>query len=165
MSRCALTRPHPWLVRLGRDERGAAYVETLITLPVVLVFFLAVFQFGYLCTADLIVQRAAEAAARAAVVFLPDDPVFYADNSASGREAYVAEAARRVLYASNMIDRSSLKVSISGARSGTSTLTTRVDTAFDCSIFLVQLVCGLDRKVNLSAEAKLPYQQPGVLAP
>jgi Flp pilus assembly protein TadG len=151
--------------RAVHDERGAAYTETLITLPVVLVFFLGLFQLGYVCTADLIVQRAAGAAVRAAVVFLPDDPSFYLDTLPSTREAYVKEAARRVLLASPMFDPSALRVSVMGTRSGTSTITTQVKTAFDCSTFLVQFLCGADRRVALEAEARLPYQQPGASAP
>jgi Flp pilus assembly protein TadG len=151
--------------RVVRDERGAAYTETLIALPVVLVFFLGLFQLGYVCTADLIVQRAAGAAVRAAVVFLPDDPSFYADNLPTTREAYVKEAARRVLLASPMFDPGALSVSILGTRSGISTITTRVKTAFDCSTFLVKFLCGADHHVTLEAEARLPYQQPGATAP
>jgi Flp pilus assembly protein TadG len=149
--------------RLLDDERGAAFVETLITLPVVLTFFLGLFMFGYLCTADLIVQRAAGAAARAAVVFLPDDPAFYTQGHA--REAYVKEAARRVLLASTALDPGALSVSISGDRRGSSTITTTVHTAFDCAPFIVGLFCGLDRKVALEASARLPYQEPGAVSP
>lgn len=62
---------------LGRETRGAVFVEQLIAFGPVLVFGLAVWQLIELCVGDLVVRRAAAAAARAAVVVLPDDPYFY----------------------------------------------------------------------------------------
>ena len=64
---------------LWRDARGAVFVEQLIAFLPVMFFFLAAWQLMELCAGDLLVKRAASAAARAAVVVLPDDPMFYGD--------------------------------------------------------------------------------------
>lgn len=142
-----------------RDERGATYVETLIAFPVVLIVSLAIYQFAYVCAAHLIVKRAASAAARAAIVFLSDDPAYYPDASAETRQAYVAEAARRVLLASAHFVPGSLRVDVSGQRGVFTPLTATVHTRFNCAVFMVRSLCGLDAELPLSARATLPYQQ------
>jgi hypothetical protein len=63
---------------LRSDERGVIFVECLIAYLPCLLFALAVWQLVELCAGQLVVQRAANAAARAAVVTLPDNPKLYA---------------------------------------------------------------------------------------
>src|SRR6188768_1377485 len=59
------------------NERGAVFVEKLIVyLPLLLTFFLG-WELAELGAASIMVQRACAAAGRAAMVVLPDDPVFY----------------------------------------------------------------------------------------
>lgn len=62
---------------LLRDEGGAAYAETLIAFPIVLMVALCVLQLALLYVAQLAVRHAATRAARAAVVVLPDHPDRY----------------------------------------------------------------------------------------
>jgi Flp pilus assembly protein TadG len=138
------------------DERGAATTETLIVFPVVLFFFLALFQLGYLCTAHLIVQRAASAAARAAMVYLADHPSYYPDPEA--RAGYVKEAARRVLMASEQFVPGGLSVTLSGERKLGSPMLATVQAKYDCAVFLVGLLCGADMQLTLKASCSLPYQ-------
>jgi Flp pilus assembly protein TadG len=156
--------PRPARPTLGvgvlRDERGAAYAETLVTLPLILVLFLALYQYVYVCAADLIMERAAAAAVRAAIVFLPDSPLYYDDPSPETRQQLVAQAARLVLMASKNFDTSSVRVNLSGDRSAAfGPMKASVEALYDCSVFLVEGFCGADRKVLLRAEATLPHQR------
>ena len=138
-----------------RDQRGAAYVEWLIALPVLWVAFLGSYMFSYVCAADLIVERAASAAARAASVFMADHSSFY--QNAGERELFVRAAAQRVAVASPTLDPGSVAVAVTGTRGGFSMLTTRVQATFDCTPFLVGFLCGPDFDVDLTAEASMPY--------
>lgn len=65
------------LRRCAGDVRGAVFVEQIIAFLPVIFFSLAVWQLIELCVGHLVVQRAASAAARAAIVVLPDDGTFY----------------------------------------------------------------------------------------
>lgn len=67
------------LERLQRDTRGAVYVEFLVAIMPVLIFFFGLLQLALIYTAQLVVQHAAARAARAAVVVLDDDPQNYQD--------------------------------------------------------------------------------------
>src|SRR5688572_19743546 len=59
------------------DVRGAVFVEKLIVyLPLLASFFLA-WELAEVSAANLVVQRDSAAAGRAAMVVLPDDPLFY----------------------------------------------------------------------------------------
>src|SRR5690606_4663741 len=53
------------------------YVEFLLVFPPLFLFFLIILQAALLRASDLGVTHAASAAARSAVVVLPDDPHFY----------------------------------------------------------------------------------------
>lgn len=145
------------ITRVLRDQRGAAATETLIAFPVVLFFFLGLFQIGYLCTAHLIVQRAASAAARAAMVYLPDHPGYY-QGGAAQQAGYVKEAARRVLMASAQFVQGGLQVELSGDRSIGSPLRATVHARYDCAVFLVGHLCGASQQTTLHASAVFPYQ-------
>ena len=57
-----------------RRTRGAIYVEVLVAIIPVLVFFFGLLQLAMLYSAKLIVRHAAWRAARSAVVILDDDP-------------------------------------------------------------------------------------------
>jgi hypothetical protein len=63
---------------LLENERGAAtYVQFLVVMMPLLVFILGIVQLAQLYIGRLTVVRAAEAAGRAAIVTLDDDPAFY----------------------------------------------------------------------------------------
>ncbi len=55
------------------NRRGIVQVEFLIVIVPLLTFLLCLIQFGLLCGAKVLVAHAAQQAARAAVVVLPDD--------------------------------------------------------------------------------------------
>jgi hypothetical protein len=65
------------MTSLATDRRGATYVEFLVVVVPFVMFVLCVFQAALLEFADLVVGRAASAAARSAVVVLDDDPRQY----------------------------------------------------------------------------------------
>ncbi len=60
-----------------RSTRGAVYVELLIVLIPLILFILALIQTALMYVGKEVVQRAANTAARAAVVVLDDDPKYY----------------------------------------------------------------------------------------
>jgi len=62
-----------------RRTRGAIYVEVLVAIIPVLVFFFGLLQLAMLYSAKLIVRHAAWRAARSAVVILDDDPKRFND--------------------------------------------------------------------------------------
>jgi Flp pilus assembly protein TadG len=143
------------LASLADDQRGAAFVESLIAFPVIFVGFLGLYQLSFVYAADLIMERAASAAARAAIVFLPEHGLGPGDGGAPA-QAYVTEAARRVLLSSPVFDTRTLKVSVTGDRAGFSPVSVAVEASMDCRG--LTLLCGLDGKVALASEASLPIQ-------
>jgi hypothetical protein len=60
-----------------RQSSGAVYVEVLLTILPVLVFFFGLLQLALLYTGRLVVRHAAQRAARSAVVVLEDDPKLF----------------------------------------------------------------------------------------
>jgi hypothetical protein len=59
------------------DERGAAYVEFLLAFVPLFLFFVGMIQMAVLYAASLLVEHAADRAARAAATMLDDDPRYY----------------------------------------------------------------------------------------
>lgn len=64
--------------RLCSDQSGVVFLELLICIIPMWTFFLCLVQLALIAHASLIVQHAADSAARSAVVILPDDPDEYA---------------------------------------------------------------------------------------
>jgi hypothetical protein len=62
---------------LRRDERGAVYVEFLLSFPPLFLLFMAICQLSLVATAELVVQHSATRAARSAIVVLEEDPQRY----------------------------------------------------------------------------------------
>lgn len=62
---------------IRHDEAGAVYVEFLLAFIPLFFLFLGILQGALLYSANLVVRHAAQRAARAAVVVLPDDPEYY----------------------------------------------------------------------------------------
>jgi len=77
----------PLSLRRRRDTRGAIYVEVLVAIIPVMIFFFGLLQLAMFYSARLIVRHAAWRAVRTAVVVLDDDPERY-----EGQE-------RRMIYA------------------------------------------------------------------
>jgi Flp pilus assembly protein TadG len=102
-----------------KNERGVVYVETLIGFLPVFLFFFGTLQLIDLSMAHLVVEHAASAAARAAVVVLPDDGLFYGDYANDhvnqfngGRQQDVELAADIVLQANPRLQDSQTNVAI-----------------------------------------------------
>jgi Flp pilus assembly protein TadG len=145
--------------RLARDTRGAVFVEHAVVAVPVALLALCTWSAVELCAGDLLVRRAAGAAARAAVVVLPDDPAYYAgvpvDEFSGARQTEIELAAALVLAASSNFAEKP-RVEVSGAVLHQS-LSVTVSAPFRCIGGLLNVVCGGRGRV-LSAEASLPYQ-------
>ena len=59
------------------DRRGTVFFEFLVVFVPLWVFFLSLVQLALISHANLVVKHAADAAARSAIVVLPDDPNEY----------------------------------------------------------------------------------------
>lgn len=149
-------------MRVLRDTAGALFVEHLIAFLPVIYFFLATWQLMELYVADLIVQRAANAAVRAAVVVLPDDPnAFGRDggiNTYTGlRRQYVVAAAELILAAAATIE-DNVSVEVSGRFSEHNPITAEVRANFRCVASWVNIVCGGQPTRALVARSTHVYQ-------
>jgi Flp pilus assembly protein TadG len=143
---------------LRRDERGAVFVEKLIVyLPLLLAFFLS-WELSEVAAAKLVVQRASSAAGRAAVVVLPDDPVFYegeeTDSFDGRRREDVELAAGMVLSAIPQLS-SDFVVSLAGTPQKNDRLEVTVEATYECGA--VALICGADGTLSLSAVTSHTY--------
>jgi Flp pilus assembly protein TadG len=149
-------------MKLVRNTSGALFVEHLIAFLPVLYFFLATWQLIELFTTDLIVRRAANAAVRAAVVVLPDDPNSFGRdtgiNTYTGlRREYVQRAAELVLLAAGNIE-DNVTVELSGTFSEHNPITAEVTARFRCTASFVNIVCGGQPTRTLSARSTHAYQ-------
>lgn len=140
------------------DERGVVFVEKLIAyLPLLLVFF-AAWELAELSAAKLVVQRASAAAGRAAIVVLPDDPVFYEDEpvgSFDGRRREDIELAAAMVLSAIPRLRADFEVDVSEVPDGFGPLEVTVTASYDCG--LVSLVCGADDAIELTATSTHTY--------
>ena len=149
------------------DERGSTYLETLIALPILFISFITLFMFARLSVAHLIVQRAAAATARAAVVILPDDPEYYGVDGLATKDECIKEATRRVLAASPYFksDPASIELKLTGAKRAFEPLTVELKAHYDCGYFLGsnrffgRLLCGPERVGTIVSSSTLPYQE------
>jgi hypothetical protein len=73
----ALTRRLAAAQGIREDKRGVVFLEFLIAFVPLWTLFLAVVQLAFIAYADLLVKHSADAAARSAIVVLPDDPNEY----------------------------------------------------------------------------------------
>lgn len=148
-----------------RDQRGAVYLEMLISYLPVLLFFFGVLQLADVAAAHLIVERAAGAAVRAAVVVIPDDEVFYLGTELSPAErkrADIERAADMVLRAMHRLVHDGHNVELNRDMSIEherdhlrDPVTARVSVEYRC---FARLFCGWGGTLSLQAEATLPYQ-------
>ena len=147
--------------KLVRDQRGAVFVEQLIAYMPVMFFFMATWQLIDMCAAHLILQRAASAAARAAVVVLPDDPAFYdgvAKDTFAGKRKEDIELAAAMILAASPHFTSDFKVEVPSGLKGSAPLTATVKAKFFCFAGWVSLVCGPTGVRELSAKSIYAYQ-------
>ena len=144
---------------LSHDEHGAVFVEKLIVyLPVLLTFFLG-WELAELAAASLMVQRASAAAGRAAVVVLPDDPVFYAGEevgSFSGRRAEDIELAAGMVLSAHPAFSSDFEVDVSEPPETVGPIDVTVTAPYQCGP--VSVICGVDSAIELSATTRHTYQ-------
>ncbi len=147
-----------------RDRRGAIMLETLIAFLPLLFFFVGICQVADGYAHQLIVQRAASAAVRAAVVVLPDDPIHYKNvrphQYIGARKRAIDRAAEIILDASLTFRKSPHTIRVTGVRrpKGGDPITARVSARYTCILPLLGMFCGRRRHIQLNAEATLPYQ-------
>jgi hypothetical protein len=147
-----------------RDQRGSVMLETFIALVPVTLGFAWLCQISDLYMHELIVARAASAAARAAVVVLPDDGAHYSDPAnltlhrcVGARKAAIEAAARAVLRASSSFA-PELSLSVSGAERADGVITAHVAAQYACALRVWNPACGNARSRVLRASVSLPYQ-------
>lgn len=147
--------------RLAGDSRGVIFVEHLIAYLPVMFFFMATWQLIEMCAAHLILQRAASAAGRAAIVVLPDDPAYYdgvpKDSFEGKRQQDVKLAAALILAANPHFG--DFEVDVNPRKpSGSAPLTVTVRANFHCFAGWASLVCGPGGARELTAKSTYAYQ-------
>jgi hypothetical protein len=149
------------------DRRGTIYIEYLITVIPVLAFFVATWQFIELATADLVLRRAASAAARAAAVVLPDDPLFYrGENGPDAKKMEDVELAAKEILGTMCVPGiatvpsgfTDADVSVSPDRTPGEPITATVTAQFHCAMGWASMVCGGRGTRQLVAKATYAYQ-------
>jgi hypothetical protein len=153
--------------RTRRSQRGEVYFETLITVPVVLFFFVQVSQLNELFVANLVLGHAANAATRAAAVVGPDDPKRYdgedVDDLSDGtvRMDDVTLAAQIVAAAAPTLDPDSVTVVCDQTSlapdNRNAPLDATVSADFKCPWWL-NLVCLGSDTITLEKKVTFPYQ-------
>lgn len=153
-----MSQPDPHRLSLRSHSGGAVVVELLVAYIPVLFAFLAFWQLDELLVAQMVVGRASSAAGRAAVVVLPDDPMFYAGeakNTLGGkREGDVRLAAGMILAASPHLGED-FQLSISELPEDVGNVEVSVAANFRCD--RLRLVCGADGVVSLKATSSHTY--------
>lgn len=148
--------------RLGRDTRGAVYVEFLIAFLPLFFFFLSLVQLIFVQTANLVVKHAAVKAARAAIVILHDDPKFYDDvpmGQYTGSRKSAIERAAKFPLATMGGDSSQVEVKLGSSSVGRDDLV-KVTVAYDytCQVPWGRFTVCWGGKKKLVGEAALPNQ-------
>ena len=139
--------------------RGSVALDLTLALLPVLALVVWAWHLLELRAGEVIVQRAAGAAARAAAVVLPDDPTFYGGEPVGrfggARREQVELAAARVLASSTRFHLPP-RVELSMVSAG-GTLTARVSVRFDAGLGARWLGAGR----TLAASAAAPYAGAG----
>lgn len=148
-----------------RDTRGTVVLEALVAFVPLLLLFLTLCQLADSYAHRLMVRRAASAAARAAVVVLPDDGDHYGDpeqhgvdRPTSARLTAIEQAARVILSASPSFPPARIAVRVTGSKRALGITTATVEAEYVCFLPAVSLICGRARTLQMSARASLPYQ-------
>jgi hypothetical protein len=148
------------------------YIEALVALPIVFFFFVQTWQLCEFFSANLVLGHAAYAAARAAVVVGPDNPLYYdyddVDNIEDGdgmRMEEVTNAAMIVASASPTLDADTLEVECAlgnggGPKGYYAPLEATVSADFKCPSWL-SLVCLGSDSLPLEKFATFTYQGAG----
>jgi hypothetical protein len=152
-------------MKILRDTTGAIFVEHMIAFLPVIYLFLVTWQLIELQVADLCVRRAANAAVRAAIVVLPDDPNSFGRDSGINtytglRQRYVQLAAELILQATPNIE-DDVTVELTGNFSEHNPITAEVRANFRCVAGWVNIVCGLRQSRQLVARSTHVYQGAG----
>lgn len=153
------------LRRLREDNRGTLFLEAFVASVPVFMLFVALCQLADLYVHRWIVQRAAAAAVRAAVVVLPDDGLRYGDPRDFERDRFVGARKREVeaaawlvLDASPSFDHARTELQLSGDFEPDGHITAHLATRYQCLFRLMPLVCGTAGALQLEASARLRYQ-------
>ncbi len=166
----------------GREgERGAVYVEFVIAFMPFFTFFLCLWQVAILYSSKLVVDHAANAAARAAAVIYGEDPANFGGEPANvandtGQRATLVRTAAELAAAPLIVDHTlvTLKVSYPNFPNGgtiqpmnpyiTTHMVARVTADMNCKIMLANaLVCkpsgipGVRFSLPIVSDGDFPY--------
>jgi len=151
----------------NRRNTGAIYVETLITLPIVIYFGLITWQLIDLAIAGYIVKHAAICAARAAAVIGPDSTRFYGgqaqgDLTGGQRLADVQDATWRALQAHKHFTKGGFTVTLGGSQTVGGMIDATVSADYPCAVAGLNAVCLGSSVHTITVTEKFPYQAANV---
>lgn len=145
----------------SRETRGAVLVEFLAVFMPLFAFFLGIVQLMFIQAANLITGHAAQVAARAAMVVIPDDPrqVGGAPNTVSGARLGEITRAAKIPLSTLGLDSGDVSVKLdSGAYGRNDPITVTVTVEYQCRVPLGNLLaCGGASK-TLTATGTMPNQ-------
>jgi hypothetical protein len=142
----------------ARSSYGAVYVEFLIAFMPLFIFFLSLIQFIFVCTASVVTHYSAIKAVRAAIVVLPDDPMFYggqAPGQASGARMDAILQAASVPF--RTLGNSAPKLTMNASYGRDDLVTVKVDYPYVCKVPGGRwIACGANSIKTIHSEASLP---------
>jgi hypothetical protein len=146
---------------------GSVYVETLITLPVVIFMFFTSWQVIDMLTAATILRHAAIVAARSAAVVGPDEGYYYGDQpvgdiQSGNRNDDIVDAVSLVLRAEPHFRDNTFTLDLSGDLKENTMVTAKLSAPYYCLFPYLNAVCGGQSYRMLSAQASFPYQAANV---
>jgi Pretoxin HINT domain len=155
--------------RLALDARGSVYVASFIAFLPVFVFFLATLQLADASVAQLVVDHASAAAARAAAVVLPDDGPFYEDRDQAYLDKFdqlrrddVELAADLILRANPRLEAAAPNVNVTGSFSDRNDIVATVTARYGC---LLPGLCGGGWTMKDTAALVFEQGEPGQTKP
>ena len=150
---------------LARDARGTVLLEALVALAPVTLGFCLITQTVDLYAHQLMLERAALSAARAAVVVLPDDGARYGDPEnralnqfSGGRKRAIEQFTHELLAASPSFDRASTRLELTGSFAARGATLVQLSSDYRCALGPAGFMCGWSGRVRLEARAELSYQ-------
>jgi hypothetical protein len=149
------------------QNTGAIYVETLITLPIVMYFALITWQLIDLAIAGYLARHAAICAARAAATIGPDSNRHYGgqsqDDIAGGqRHEAIREAANRALQGNKHFTTGNFGLVMGGSTNLGGMVSATLTVDYTCKLAALNAVCAGGGTRTLKVTEEFPYQAANV---
>jgi hypothetical protein len=151
-------------LRARRRASGLVYVETLVTLPVVIYFTMITIQLTDYFVAVMLAKHAAISAARAAAVVGSDDPQYYGGqgvgNFGGQRLTEIRKAAQLALSAKPQFQTASFGLTLNSPNAAGEMVNATLSVDYQCAVPALNAVCGFSASRSIVVTGSFPYQPP-----